>query len=127
MDVNQVSVLIVQNVPQAHMVLDYRWGDSLQNQLYAMKSPFGWCVAGPTNMMEDESKPVALSVFEFDWAEDKSSLKLHQQLEKFWASESYGFGNTGDSSNSVENETALEILEGMTRLKNGGYEVGLLW
>ena len=49
-DVNQVSVLIGQDVPQAHMALDYRWGDGPQNQPYAMKSPFGWCVAGPTNM-----------------------------------------------------------------------------
>ena len=70
-DVNEVSVLIGQDLPQAHIVLDYCWGDNPQSQPYAMKTPFGWCVAGPTNRKEDDMKPVALSVFEFDWAEDK--------------------------------------------------------
>ena len=54
-------------------------------------------------------------------------MQLHQQVEKCWASESYGFGNDGDSANSVEDNRALEILERTTRLKNGRYEVGLLW
>ena len=54
-------------------------------------------------------------------------MQLHQQVEKFWASEAYGFGNDGDIANSVEDNRALEILEGTTRLKNGRYEVGLLW
>ena len=126
-DINEVSVLIGQDVPQAHIVLDYCWGDNPQSQPYGMKTPFGWCVAGPTSKKEDDSQPVALSVFEFDWAKDESPMKLHQQVEKFWASESYGFGNAGDSANSVEDNRALEILEGTTKLKNGMYEVGLLW
>ena len=53
-------------------------------------------------------------------------MQLHQQVEKFWASESYGFGNECDNANSVEDNTTLEILEGTTSLKNGRYEVGLL-
>ena len=108
-------------------MLHYCWGDNPQSEPYASKTPFGWCVAGPTNRKEDDSKPVALSVFEFDWAEDESTMQLHQQVEKFWASESYGFGNTGDSTNSIEDNRALEILEGTTKLKNERYEVGLLW
>ena len=126
-DMNEVSVLIGQDVPQAHIVLDYCWGDNPQSQPYATKTPFGWCVAGPTNKREDNSKPVALSVFEFDWAENEPAMELHQQVEKFWASESYGFGNASDSANSIEDNRALEVLEGTTRLKNGRYEVGLLW
>ena len=58
LDVPKVSVLIGQDVPQAHIVLDYRWGN--QNQPYAMRTPFGCCVAGPTNKGGDNSKPVAL-------------------------------------------------------------------
>ena len=108
------------------MVLDYYWGDSLQSQPYGMKTPFGWCVAGPTNRKEDENKPVALSVFQFDWAEDKRDMKLHEQVEKFWALESHGFKSDG-TSNSLEDERALEILKRTTELKNGRYEVGLLW
>ena len=124
---NEVSVLIGQDVPQVHIVLDYCWGDNPQSQPYVTKTPFGWCVAGPTSKKEDGSKPVALSVFEFDWAENEPAMELHQQVEKFWASESYGFGNAGDSANSVEDKRALEILEGTTRLKNERYKVGLLW
>ena len=48
-----------------------------------MKTPFGRCAAGPINRKEDEKKPVALSVFEFDWAEDKRDMKLHEQVERF--------------------------------------------
>ena len=96
-------------------------------QPYAIKTPFGWCVAGPTNKREDDSKPVALSVFEFDWAEEKSAMDLHQQVEKFSASESYGFGNAGDSAYSIEDKMALEILKSSTKLRQGRYEVGLLW
>ena len=40
-------------------------------------SAFGCCVAGPTNRKEDENKPVALSVFTFDWAEDKQDMELN--------------------------------------------------
>ena len=125
-DVNEVSVLTGQHVPQVHLVLDYCWGDSPQSQPYGMKTPFGWCVAGPTNGKEDENKPVALSVFEFDWAEDKRDMKLHEQVEKFWALESHGFRSDG-TSNSLEDERALEILKKTTKLKDGRYEVGLLW
>ena len=126
-DVNEVSVLIGQDVPQAHIVLDYCWGDSPMKQPYTTKTPFGWCVAGPTNKREDDSKPVALSVFEFDWAEEKSAMEFHQQGEKFWASESYGFGNAGDSAYSIGDKMALEILKSSTKLRQGRYEVGLLW
>ena len=125
-DMNEVSVLIGQDVPQAHIVLDYCWGDNPQSQPYDTKTPFGWCVAGPTNKREDDSKPVALYVFEFDWAENEPAMELNQQVEKFWDSESYRFGNAGESPNSVEDKSALEILEGTTRLKNERYEVGLL-
>ena len=57
----------------------------------------------------------------------KSAMEIHKQVERFWASESHGSGNPGDSSNSIEDQKAVEILEGMTRLENGRYEVGLLW
>ena len=123
-DLNEVSVLIGQDVPQAHIALHYCWGDSPQPEPYTSKTLFGWRVAGPTSRKEDDNKPVALSVFEFDWAED--DMQLRQQVETFWASESYGFGNEFDSANSVEDNTALEILEGTSSLKNGRYEVGLL-
>ena len=70
-----------------------------------------WMVRSrPTNRKEDENKPVALSVFEFDWAEDKRDMKLHEQVEKFWALESHGFRSDG-TSNSLEDERALEILK----------------
>ena len=118
-DVNEVSVLIDQDETQVHMVLDYCWGDSPQSQPYGMKTPFGWCVA-------NENKPVALSVFEFDWAEDKRDMKLHKQVETFWALESHGLRSDG-ISNSLEDERALEILKRTTKLKDGRYEVGLLW
>ena len=51
---------------------------------------------------------------------------MHEQVEKFWALESHGFRSDG-TSNSLEDERALEILKRTTELKDGRYEVGLLW
>lgn len=119
-DLDEVSVLIGQDVPQVHMVLDYCWGDSPQSQPYGMKTPFGCCVAGLTNRKEDDNKPVVLLAFEFDWAEDKRDMKLHEQVEKFWTLESHGFRCDG-TSNSLEDERALEILQRTTKLKDGRY------
>ena len=84
-------------------------------------------MAGPTNKGEDDNKPVALSVFEFDWVEERSAMDFHQQVEKFWASESYGFGSAGDSTYSIEDKMALEISKSSTKLRQRRYEVGLLW
>ena len=56
-DLSEVSVLIGQDVPQAHIVLHYCFGDNPQSEPYASNTPFGWCVAGPTNRKEDDNKP----------------------------------------------------------------------
>lgn len=83
-DMSEVSILIGQDVLQVHIVLDYCWGDNPQSQ-QTTKTPFGWCVAGPTNKREDGSKPIALSVFVFDWAENESVMVLNQQVEiRIW-------------------------------------------
>ena len=54
-------------------------------------------------------------------------MELHKQVERFWALESHGFSNDRDTLNSLEDDTGLEILNKTTRLKDGRYEVGLLW
>ena len=126
-DVSEVSVLIGQDVPQAHIIFDYRWGNDPQNEPYATKTPFGWCVAGPINKREDRSKPVPLSVFEFAFEESKSVVNLNEQVEKFWTCELHGFIDSADSTKSIEDKRALEILGSTTKVKGGRYEVGLLW
>ena len=40
-ELNEVSVLIGQDVPQAHIVLHYCFGDNPQSQPHASKTPFG--------------------------------------------------------------------------------------
>ena len=102
-------------------------GDNPQNQPYGMKTRLGWYVAGPTSGKEYGNKPAALAVFEFDWAEDKRDMELHEQVERFWALESHGFSQDGDTLSSLEDERALGILKRTTRLKDRRYEVGLLW
>ncbi|KAK3730780.1 hypothetical protein QZH41_000800 [Actinostola sp. cb2023] len=115
------------DVPQAHVVFEYVWGDNPQKQPYATKTPFGWCVAGPSEIKDGESKPIALSIFEFDVSQEVSSVNLERQVEKFWALEQHGFANPDESKNSVEDKKALEIFQETTKLKDGRYEVGLLW
>ena len=62
-DLDEVSVLIGQDVPQAHTVSEYVWGDNPQRQPYATKTPFGWCVAGPLRNNQSD-KMIALSILE---------------------------------------------------------------
>ena len=54
-DVSKVSVLIGQDVPQAHVVLDYCWGDNPQSQPYAMKTLL-WMVSGRAYWQERRRK-----------------------------------------------------------------------
>ena len=93
-----------------------------------MKIPFGCCVAGPTNKEKDDSTPIALySVFKFNLTDDKTDLDQHQQAKRFWASESYGFGNAGDSLESFKDKRALEIWKGSTKFGEGRHKAGLVW
>ena len=70
--------LLLEDVPQAHIIFDYRWGNDPQNEPYATKTSFEWSVAGPINKREDRSKPVALSVFEFAFEESQSVVDLQE-------------------------------------------------
>ena len=94
-DVSKVTVLIGQYVPQAHVVLDYSCGDNPQNQPYAMKTPFGWSVAGPTGKKEEESNPIALSSFEFDFGRHCPEVVYTSKL----------------NSSGLQRNTDLQILE----------------
>ena len=84
-------------------------------------------MAGPTGKKEEESKPIALSVFELDFGRHCPEVVLHQQVEQFWATEKHGFANTGKCADSVEDREALESLKRTNSLVNGKYKVGLLW
>lgn len=46
-----------------HVVYEYCWGDDPPNQSYGMKTPFEWCVAGPTKGKDEDKQPIALSIF----------------------------------------------------------------
>ena len=127
-DLKKISVLVGQDVPQAHIVLNYCWGDDPPNQPYGMKTPFAWCVARPTGKKDIKNKPIALSIIDdCNRDSERTDLMLHQQVEKFWSLENHGFGNSEENSNSIEDARALHILEDTTRHNEGGYEVGLLW
>ena len=82
---------------------------------------------GPTGKKEEESKPIAVSIFDFDFGGHCPEAVLHQQVERFWATEKHGFVNTGECADSVEDREALKSLKRTTSLVNGKYEVGLLW
>lgn len=103
-DLNEFSVLIRKDVPQAHIVPHHCCEDNPQSEPYASKTPFGRCVVGPTNRKEDDSKPVAHSAFEFDWAEDKSAMQLHQEVERF------GFLSRTDLAMMVTVPTVLKTI-----------------
>ena len=127
-DLDEVSILVGQDVPQAHVVLEYCWGQDPSNQPYGMKTPFAWCVAGPTCNKDVDSKPVALSVFGcFERNIERPDVTLNQQVEKFWSLENHGFGDSNQQTDSIEDARALHMLEESTQSTDAGYKVGLLW
>lgn len=63
-------------------------------------------------------------MFEFAVEENQSVVDLHEQVEKFWACESHGFIDSAESTKSIEDKRALEILGSTTKVTGGRYEVG---
>lgn len=124
----KVTVLLGQDVPQAHVVYEYCWGDDPPNQPYGTKTPFAWCVAGPMSSKDDDKRPIALSILNHcDPIGRDTDMTLHKQVEKFWTLDNQGL-SSNDDANSVEDARALDILESTTKqTEEGGYEVGLLW
>ncbi len=138
-----VSVLIGENVPQAHMVLENCYGEHPHKQPYAVRTPLGWCVAGPTGQGLTDSR-VSANLLVVDTQPGVTSLtspamqhtsvsgnQCYQTLEKsvecFWNLEKHGFHNDDKKVMSVQDRRGMDLLQQTTKLVDGRYEIGMLW
>jgi hypothetical protein len=133
-DINSVAILIGENVPIAHAVLESRYSKDPHSQPYAVRTPLhalGWCVAGPTQGEQASVDVNFVSLNQTGGSEIRGGAKemaLMKAVEKLWQVEKHGFENTNVKMMSAEDRQSLIMLEDGTRqTEDGHYEIGLLW
>ncbi|XP_064632677.1 uncharacterized protein LOC135490994 [Lineus longissimus] len=155
-DKEAVSILIGEDVPRAHTILEGHYGTDHQVEPYAVRTPLAWCVAGPTHdgsgstvdanltisnrgldQQIDESSIVTkgksggtLEVESSSATKGKSEkIEISQYNQKLilWQTERHEFVCEDIKMVSVEDHRALDLLDKGTKLVNGHYKIGLLW
>ena len=120
-DLKKVTLIIGEDVRNAHVVKDVRTPvDNEQSGLYATRTALGWTIAGHAIGVPSFKKETSFNFTE-------TNKELSYQLERFWKIEKVGLEDSTDTSKSVEDRRAEDILQKSTRLVDGHYETGLLW
>ena len=120
----EVGLLIGSDVPEAFWVIDESRGN--RGEPYAVRSPLGWTLLGPTTKTEEEDSG---SVNFIRLGSDPSTADpLLQQVKRFWEVDS-GLASSTNSkkSMSIEDKRALSIMEESIELVDGHYYVALPW
>ncbi|XP_064635241.1 uncharacterized protein LOC135492615 [Lineus longissimus] len=116
-DSSELKLLIGINVARAHLQFDTRIGEDTQP--IAVKTPLDWTLLGTSDQATSSSANVNII--------NAKDAELKEEIERFWRSESFGVRHVEESSLSIEDRKAIQILEETTRLVNGHYEIGMLW
>ena len=112
---NDVTILIGADMPHLLLHLDYKVGK--QNDPVAIKTKLGWVLMGGKSITNKSLTNYINSDLEL----------LSQNVEQFWAIESYGTTKNDVSLLPKNEQRAIHILESTTVKKMNRYEVGLLW
>jgi hypothetical protein len=120
---NQVGLLIGVDVSEAMLQHEYKRGP--KGQPYAVRTDFGWAVAGAVRGTLDMNTRQA----HVGHANVVMDEKLNNQLEQWWKTESFGTKYARHELRSVEDERALQNLQTNTKFREdlGHYETVLLW
>ena len=106
-----VSLIIETDFPELQIHLDFRSGEP--HQPCAVKTKLSWILMG--------GKTSSLSL-------TSNSINTSFGLETFWSLENYGTVRKNDLIMlTKEEKRVVSILEDITALKAGQYEIGLLW
>lgn len=113
---DRVTVLIGIDTPSLHIQHDYRVGK--HNEPVAVKTQLGWILFGGKN------KNIFTNINRLETDTDD----LNKAVERFWEIESYGTKSPLHPHLLTKDEKhALHILKSTTKMKDGHFEVGLLW
>ena len=92
--------------------------EDMKRELFGCQYALGWCVSGPYDVKRRQG--IAANFVSLSQTPDYF-------IQRFWNLEDYGAVKSGEKSLSVEDKTALKIIEDTARLIDGHYEVGLVW
>ena len=112
-----VSILIGNDVPEAHWVYDERRGR--RKQPYAVRTPLGWTLIGRLNSSAAKEAQVSFV--------RASQEMLSSQLRRMYDAEFSECLASSKLAMSGEDRRALAILENSARLVDGHYQLALPW
>ena len=92
-DLPRVSILVGNDVPMAHSITETRYGPDPNNQPYGVKTPFGWCIAGPTGKRSKERLESAMHTTREE--------HLEEMAEKWWSEKRHGFTSDNGKTLSI--------------------------
>jgi hypothetical protein len=120
----EVTVLIGAGAQEAHQHLDTRIPPKGTNAPYGILTPFGWCCVGmlPTKESRDNEEPVN-QVF----AIGAPIEDLHNQVCKFWETDSLGTVPAIKPLMSDADSLAVDVVKATTIHDGVRYIVGLPW
>ena len=113
-----VSILIGNDVPEAHWVYDERRGR--RKQSYAVRTPLGWTLIGRLN------RSSAAKEAQVNYIRGSHEM-LSTQLKRMYDAEFSECLASSKLAMSGEDRQALAILENSARLVDGHYQLALPW
>ncbi|CAH8590988.1 unnamed protein product [Schistosoma margrebowiei] len=115
LDSEEVLLLIGCDIPEAHWVLDQRLGG--RKSPYAVKTLLGWTVFGPA-LCSEYRKRVVNHTSKLQTLENGIRKRYDVEFSDVYSN---------DKSLSVDDKTAIRIVEGGTRFVNGHFGVPIPW
>ncbi|XP_071479017.1 uncharacterized protein [Diadema antillarum] len=118
MENNEVMLLIGGDVPEAFWVMEERRGG--RKDPYAIRSPLGWTLIGPTNNTKRKTD------FKVNFVHNKDE-QLQQQVERFWYMDFGGSTLGAKVGESLEDKRARSKMDQSITKVDGHYQLGLPW
>jgi len=115
-DRGEVELLIGGDTPEAFWVEEERRGG--RGDPYAVRSPLGWSVIGPTGTLSTSAKASV---------NFQQTLSTEEQLERLWETDFPECRSDIATGMSHDDRKALSMMENSIQLDNGHYKLGLPW
>ncbi|XP_048245274.1 uncharacterized protein LOC125376895 [Haliotis rufescens] len=114
-------MMIGLNIPEAHLQVEVIEGQ--KDEPVAVRTALGWSLMGVASCESSAAQEVQASV-NLTITRD---LEIHESVERFWKTESFGAAYDKKQSSSMDDRKAEHILKETTCLVDGHYQVGMLW
>ena len=123
---SEPDILVGIDAIEAHLQLDIRSPGPFVKGPIAIRTPFGWSVAGPVDFGGGARTTNPRTSIACISAKSCPNEEFEKVLKANWEIEAYGAANQKETVWSVEDERALQFLESSWKVVNGQLEIGLL-